>query len=183
MTSVDCLDYYRGRVIINTKPSSLAIGGLLAQAPIFLGTLLWGVPIFFKTTLLPKKMSRQNPEPMITWLRVTITMMSDIALQISYLMMGFTTLTLLIGVTIRVRRVLKKIHHIESQLNTNFLILSHENERNQDKLKDIYIELKTLNLRTSIVETRLEERHKMLDVGSSPSSPGKRGRPRKVVED
>jgi hypothetical protein len=73
-----------------------------------------------------------------------------------------------------------------------FLISLVEKKKQEQKLTDLFIEMKNLSLRITVVETRMEERMMYLHGSSrlssishssslaSPNNAKKRGRPRKI---
>jgi hypothetical protein len=68
-----------------------------------------------------------------------------------------------------------------------FLTSLFQKKRIEKKLDQIFLEVRDLNLRITIVETRLEERFspglpRLPQKTNVTKAPGKRGRPRKIVE-
>lgn len=65
-----------------------------------------------------------------------------------------------------------------------FISLATEIDYLDSKLQDMHLEIKSLVLRLAVVETRIEERSdRLLETSIPKSSPGKRGRPKKVIEE
>ena len=80
----------------------------------------------------------------------------------------------------------KKIDLLQKTLEDGLMNMCHKIELVDRQLQDMGIDIKDLNIRTTIVETRLEERNAALFLSSAvtpqvTSSP-KRGRPRKNPE-
>lgn len=68
-----------------------------------------------------------------------------------------------------------------------FVASQMQKRRMEQKLDNVFFEVRELNLRVTIVETRFEERIPHFQISSSPPQisakpPAKRGRPRKIQE-
>lgn len=80
----------------------------------------------------------------------------------------------------------KKIESLQKKIEDGFLHMGHKIELVDRQIQDMSLDIKDLNTRTTIVETRLEERNAAMFLSASVapkaiSSP-KRGRPRKNPE-
>lgn len=82
----------------------------------------------------------------------------------------------------------KKIESLQKTIEDGFLHMGHKIELVDRQIQDMGIDIKDLNTRTTIVETRMEERNAAMFLSASvapkalSSTPAKRGRPRKHPE-
>ncbi len=75
---------------------------------------------------------------------------------------------------------------LERKIDKEGISIKHKIEILEAHLKDMSFDIKDLNIRTNVVETRLEERNSALLLSSSAKlslpPPPKRGRPRKIPQ-
>lgn len=110
--------------------------------------------------------------------------MSDNFFLLSVILFVAITLFLFVWDIINKMRVARSLRSLEKNLSESYSSYSRVLDRVEHKLQELLVETRDLNLRTTIVETRLEERSFLRPenralLGSKP----KRGRPRKVVEE
>ena len=83
----------------------------------------------------------------------------------------------------------KKLDSIQKNLEDGLVKLGHKIDLIDRQLHDMSMDIKDLNIRTNIVETRLEERNAAFLLSATvapqamPQASIKRGRPRKYIEE
>ncbi len=88
-----------------------------------------------------------------------------------------------------IRQNAKNLDFLQRSLDEGQLKLTHKIELVDRQLQDMGMDIKDLNVRTNIVETRLEERNAALLLSATVAPPAlshtgaKRGRPRKNIEE
>lgn len=104
---------------------------------------------------------------------------------------GVVGICLIMGFFLRLsylhRRNLKIFDDLSRMIEEKLVNVSHKIDLVDRQLQDMRMDIKDLNMRTNIVETRLEERNAALFLSATISPPStlsspKRGRPKKTLE-